>query len=313
MSGRRALPAWVPRLNVGATLTRRQVLGAGLTVAGAVAVAACGSDGGPGRSSSTEVDDLSQLSESPIVMAQRFPSTPLFAPGKVRFPVSLANSDGSALAAVPKVLAGEILGPNGGRVTTFRAPLRNVELPTPYFAIRAELPAAGVYTLRADLGGRSESSVELFDRAKIASPTLGTVLPPFDTPTADDHRGVEPYCTAPTPCPFHAVTLRQALAAGKPVIYLVGTPAHCQFGVCGPGLEMLVALAPTIADRATIVHAEVYTDNAATTVAPAVTSLNLDYEPVLYVTDASGVIVDRLDGLWDRSELSEVLAANGLS
>ena len=145
----------------------------------------------------------------------------------------------------------------------------------------------------------------------MASPTTGQPLPPFDTPTVDDARGVDPICTlTPDPCPFHAVTLTEALAAGKPVVYLIGTPAHCQTGTCGPGLEYLVAVAPDYADRATFVHAEVYTDNRATDPAPAVTEMHLVYEPVIYVTDASGTVRDRLDIVWDQTELGAFLAAN---
>ena len=74
------------------------------------------------------------------------------------------------------------------------------------------------------------------DPAQVTVPYIGSVLPPFDTPTVDDHRGVEPYCTlTPAPCPLHDVTLTQALASGKPVAYMVGTPAHCQTGTCAPG------------------------------------------------------------------------------
>ena len=48
-------------------------------------------------------------------------------------------------------------------------------------------------------------------------------------------------------------------------------------------------------------HAEVFADNAATTVAPAVTAAELDYEPVIFVTDASGTVVERIDIIWDAS------------
>jgi hypothetical protein len=57
-----------------------------------------------------------------------------------------------------------------------------------------------------------------------------------------------------------------------------------------------------------MVHADVYADDAATTVAPAVAALGLEYEPVLYlVTDS--VIKDRIDVIWDQSELDERLNA----
>jgi hypothetical protein len=56
-----------------------------------------------------------------------------------------------------------------------------------------------------------------------------------------------------------------------------------------------------------MVHAEVYTDTTATTTTPAVNSYHLPFEPVLFVTDTSGVIVERLDSIWDAAELSTAL------
>ncbi|MEI8238151.1 MAG: hypothetical protein WCI22_01915, partial [Actinomycetota bacterium] len=54
-----------------------------------------------------------------------------------------------------------------------------------------------------------------------------------------------------------------------------------------------------------MVHADIYADNAATKVAPAIDALHVDYEPIIYLIDAKGSVVDRLDGVWDASELRE--------
>ena len=56
------------------------------------------------------------------------------------------------------------------------------------------------------------------------------------------------------------------------------------------------------------VHADVYADETATTTAPAVEALNLTFEPVLWVTDTSGVITHRFEGVWHASEVRQVLA-----
>jgi hypothetical protein len=58
----------------------------------------------------------------------------------------------------------------------------------------------------------------------------------------------------------------------------------------------------------TYIHAEVYADADATTIAPVVSSLGMTYEPALFVTDADGVITARLDAVFDEVELSSVLA-----
>jgi hypothetical protein len=49
---------------------------------------------------------------------------------------------------------------------------------------------------------------------------------------------------------------------------MIGTPAHCQTGTCAPALEFLVKSHERLGDQVVMVHADVYADDAATTVAP---------------------------------------------
>ncbi|MBP6490071.1 MAG: hypothetical protein KA274_20510, partial [Ilumatobacteraceae bacterium] len=60
-----------------------------------------------------------------------------------------------------------------------------------------------------------------------------------------------------------------------------------------------------VGDEIVMVHADVYADAEATTVAPAVEALGVQYEPIIYFCAADGTIVDRLDAVWDRGELTE--------
>ena len=98
------------------------------------------------------------------------------------------------------------------------------------------------------------------------------------------------------------------MASGKPVAYMIGTPAHCQTGTCAPALEVLVKSHARLGDAVVMVHADVYSDAAGTTVAPAVNALGLEYEPVLYLAK-DGIVKDRVDVIWDQSELDERLDA----
>jgi hypothetical protein len=107
------------------------------------------------------------------------------------------------------------------------------------------------------------------------------------------------------------VTLAQALAdaaaTGKRVAFLVGTPAHCQTGVCAPVLDSLIEQRAEYPD-VIFVHADVYADQAATTVAPTVQELTLTFEPVLWITDSTGAITHRFEGVWHPSEVAAALA-----
>lgn len=181
----------------------------------------------------------------------------------------------------------------------------------PYWGFVADITEAGFYTLQVDGGPPDGVAVQVNEPAAVKIPRPGQPLPPFDTPTAADGRGVDPICTRDPICPLHDVTLTEALAAGRPVAYLIGTPAYCQTGVCGPVLDFLLDAHDRLGDAVTMVHADIYTDGTLKTVSPAVLAYELDFEPVLYLADAKGMIVDRLDAVWDRDELDTALALIG--
>jgi hypothetical protein len=69
----------------------------------------------------------------------------------------------------------------------------------------------------------------------------------------------------------------------------------------------MIELRDEFADSVIFVHAEVYTDDTATETTGAVDAVGLFYEPTIFVTDAAGTIVDRLDAVWDVTELRETL------
>jgi hypothetical protein len=69
----------------------------------------------------------------------------------------------------------------------------------------------------------------------------------------------------------------------------------------------MISVKDRYGDTFSWVHAEVYTDNTATTPAPAVEAANLTFEPALFVIDTDGSVIERLDAVWDETELVEVL------
>ena len=291
--------------------TRRQVITAASSLA---FLAACGDSSGTkgsGTAGNISASDPTEPPKGGWILVQRFPTEPLMVAGDVRLPVSLAD-DTRMLDNGPATLAGWIETDDDARtrvadVTGIR---RNEGIATPYWEVRATLPAAGTYALRLQDDDGYGASFTVYSPADVISPLTGDVLPPFDTPTVDDHRGVEPYCTlTPDPCPLHDMTLTDALAIGKPLAYMVGTPAHCQTGTCAPGLQFLMSEHQRVGDKMVMVHADVYADNAATEVAPAVNALGVQYEPIIYFCTADGTIVDRLDAIWDASELTERIDA----
>lgn len=279
--------------------SRREFLVLGGVVALGGLVAACGSS-----------DSNGGVADG-FVLAKRFPASKALVPGEVRLPLSLADQNAALLTKGPDTLRGMIRDEQGTTIAEFEAPRRGTGLSVPYWSITATIPTKGLYTLAVEGAVGDPAAFMVFDPSEVTVPSPSMVLPPFDTPTLTDARGVDPVCTRTDgPCPFHDVTLSDALAGGKPVVYIIGTPAHCQFATCGPGLEFLIGASKEYADVATFVHAEVYADPAGTEVAPAVDAASLDYEPVIWITDASGTITRRIDIVWDADELAAMLASS---
>ncbi len=284
----------------------RRVLLAGVT--GTLVLAACGSDSDSASTSSTGETEPSTADPSAGLALVRFFDDPSVTIGSSRRLVfGLAELDGTLRAAGPAEVSAVLLDASGAEIASTTGRRRDVNLPRAYYEFRVDVPRAEVYTLRvAADGATGDASFTVATPGSLSFPGPGDRLAPFDTPTIADARGVDPVCTRQPACPFHDVTLTDALAAGTPVVYLVGTPAFCQTGICGPVLDVMLAVAQDYTSLK-FLHAEVYTDNTATEAAPAVGAAGLSFEPVIFLTDAAGQIVERLDVIIDESELREHL------
>ncbi len=279
--------------------SRRQFLIAG---GAAALLAACGSDSkksGSGTGAASEAGSDS--------VSLRLTNSPLFVPGESRLAVSLVDSTSTLLGTGPATLNATITDGEGRKVLGgLSAALHADGIPQAYWPFRFTIDQPGFYQLRVDGTDPNSGYFGVFNPSQVTMPRIGSVMAPFDTPTVADHRGVEPYCSlTPDPCPLHDVTLTDALKTGKPLAYMIGTPAHCQTGACAPALQFLVAARRRVGDAVTMVHADVYADNAGTKLAPAVDALGIDYEPVVYFCAPDGTITDRLDGIWDQSEIDQ--------
>jgi len=304
------------------------VVGAGITLQ---MLTSCGDSSTAGQNSPEDslvapdsdqvVDEIvDQIAELPndLQLVQRFPQ--VLVPGEVRLPISLAQQSGIITTdsdfKFPESLSAKIVDLSTDKVIieNISAKLHGVEISLPYYPFYAEIAAAGNYLLIVSGGPQDGAAFSVLERNQVLVPKTGDSLPSFDTPTFADHRQVEPICTRqPKPCPFHEVTLSDALKLGVPVAYLVGTPSHCSTGTCSPALDGLIKVATRVGNRAAFVHAEVYADRAATVIAPAVKALGLTFEPTLFIVDATSKIVKRLDAVFDALEITEALARAGVS
>ena len=300
------------------------VVGAGISLQ---MLTSCGDSATSGENSPTDSlaapdsDQLAdQISELPsdLQLVQRFPQ--VLVSGNLRLPISLALSSGIISASsdfkFPQTLSAKVIDLSTDKVLieNISAKLHGAEISLPYYPFYAEITTAGNYSLIVAGGPYEGTAFSVLERGQVSVPGTGDSLPSFDTPTFADHRQVEPICTRqPRPCPFHEVTLSDALKLGVPVAYIVGTPAHCSTGTCSPALDGLIEVAARVGDRAVFIHAEIYADEAATVIAPAIKALGLTFEPTLFIVDMSSKIVKRLDAVFDSLEISDALASVGVS
>lgn len=303
-------------MSAGHHLSRRDVLRTGAlglsTLALGPLIAACGgsSSGSSGGTAGTRLGPN-------INLVQRWVPDQL-TPGFVRLPISIADQSGM-LPTGPDVLTGRIIRYLDNSVVAENLSAERLSLDEgapAFWVFTATIQDQDVYALMVDGGPEDGASLQIRDPEFMTVPRVGQVLPSIDTPTVDDPRGVDSICTRlPEPCPFHDMTLSQALAdaaatAGSPtekkIAFLVGTPAHCATAVCAPILDDLIEMQSRFPD-VIFVHSDVYADEAATKVAPAVQELTLTFEPVLWITDAMGTITHRFEGVWHPSEVDQAL------
>lgn len=272
----------------------RRTFLAGTTAASLLAACSGGSSG------DAATDDAG--SDGEFALIQRYPPDVLV-PGEIRLPFSLSK-DAEFVVDGPDSLGAQIVDIDGAPVGDRINAVRRDVTPAPYYAFSAQIDAPGIYAIIVDDGPSAGANFQVLEEVTIPAP--GDTLPGFDTPTVADPGTVDPLCTRQPACDLHSISLTEALASGGPVAYFVGTPALCATGSCTPALEAVLEVRPDFPD-VTFVHAEVYTDLSGTELAPAVLELALQFEPTIFLVGGDGVIVDRIDGLWDTTELAERL------
>lgn len=174
---------------------------------------------------------------------------------------------------------------------------------TVYLTTTARFAGLGTYWVRATYQGlQADAPVIVIDPGTALIPYAGRKIISTPTPLVSDARGVNPICTRTPACPFHQLSVDDALTRHLPIALIFATPLLCQTAVCGPVLNTIVELAPQFAGKVNFVHSEIYTDVTGKSNTPAVLAYHLQSEPVLFLAGADGVVTQRIDGLFGRAE-----------
>lgn len=160
-------------------------------------------------------------------------------------------------------------------------------------------------------------------RDTTTTPAIGGDAPPSDTLTATDPAAMVAISTDTNPDPaFYTLSVKDAIAAGKPFVLVFATPAFCTSGTCGPALDLVEQVAPDYIGRVNFIHVEPYilevadgrTQPALDVLGQpqpvrAVIEWGLPTEPYVFVVDAHGKVAAKFEGEAYPDELTAALDA----
>ena len=182
------------------------------------------------------------------------------------------------------------------------------------------LAAAGFWQVEvtaATVTGTKRSTASFEVQATSVLPRPGDRAPDTDNPlpgatgvtlAAIDSRADEQATAVPDP-ELHAITIAEALRAGRPLIVVVSTPTFCESRLCGPITESVAALARANRTDLAFVHLEVWRDYNASELNPAAQQwidpnrTHEGNEPWVFVVNRNGMIVDRFDNVASDDDL----------
>jgi hypothetical protein len=226
---------------------------------------------------------------------------------------SFRNEDGNLGDSAPEKISVEVISPSGETVQISEAARHIDGVALPYYPVNTIFPAAGVYEFRFQTPDHGNyvgfTSPESKDSSEIFWP--GDLFPSIKTPTNNDNAGVSPICTRNPVCPFHEISLDTSLSGPRPTLLIASTPAFCgTTWMCGPVLEILIEEIDISNKEIDVIHTEVYANpNSADLgeLAPIIKATGVIYEPFIFLINSDGKVLKRLDHIWDRRELKELL------
>ena len=191
------------------------------------------------------------------------------------------------------------------------------------FVVYPEFDVAGSWELEAEFISQEGLAVKAKSAFAVkeasATPAVGVPAPASVTGIAADVPDLSHISTAQTPDPaLYAVSIHDAIAAGKPLVVGFSTPRYCSTGTCGPQVEQLSDLQRRYGDRANVIHVEVFRDPhlfqegqrpGKDDVVDAVSEWGLPTEPWTFVVDSQGIIRAKYEAYTPASSIEEALLA----
>lgn len=293
-------------------LTRRAFLIGGAGAAGALVSAACSKGNGVINVPAGGSSQLNLLVSSGAADGPTAQSISVFEAGMDQRVAFVLEGQSGALAPAPGSVALQVSPDDKrwGAALPVDVHADTGAAVTAYLTATYRFATPGTYWLRASLQGRSaDSPVYVIDPSTAKVPFAGQPMIDTATPTEASHAGVNPLCTRNPPCNLHTQSLDAALQMKMPIALLFATPALCQTATCGPVLDNLLAASTAYNGKIIFIHCEIYTalSRDSPNTAP-VLAYHLQSEPVLFLADSHGKVVERIDGLFGKGEVAAALS-----
>ena len=234
-----------------------------------------------------------------------------------RTPFLLYGSDGIPIVNdIPRAIPVTLQFPSG---KSLELELKEFSegIPTPYFPMFFESNEVGLHKVAYVIDETPQSlSFLVSDKGDVDLVQVGETLRRTEIPTFDNPLNFSVICTRFDPCPYHYVTVEEALSNSLSTVLLISTPGFCQTSICGPSLEILIEILGESTNGLNIIHAEVYIDpekiaevnNFQSLLSPVIRDYGMSFEPSLIVANSENVVVARLDYMFDKLEIENALS-----
>ena len=246
--------------------------------------------------------------------------------GRERLAFGVVRRDGPPLRAENATVRTYYLPPNTDDREpreTLTATFEEWPFSAGVFVVHPEFDVAGSWELETEFTSQEGLAVSAKSAFAVkeasATPAVGDAAPASVSAMASDVADLSHISTAQAPDPaLYAISIHDAIAAGKPFVVGFSTPRYCTTGTCGPQVEQLADLQRRYGERANVIHVEVYRDPhlfeegqrpGKDDTVDAVREWGLPTEPWTFVVDSNGIISAKFEAYTPASAIEESLLA----
>lgn len=160
--------------------------------------------------------------------------------------------------------------------------------------------------------GQSSVAFTVYETDRIPAP--GDPAPKSDNLTKADVANIHEIDSGDPPNDMHDVKIKDAIAAGRPMVIVFSTPAFCVSLFCGPVTNEVEELQDDYRDDVDFIHIEIWSDFQKQQLNPTAREWLVREdgglsEPFVYVVGKDGVIFDRWEGPVARNIVEDAVKA----